>query len=153
MNLALTESKNVGRLVVSAIIVTILSLQAVVGFVNTGMRAWPLVAYPMYKTARYEGDRLDHALNAYAILANGEKVPITPDDLNMSFWLFGDHFIAPVINGRRDVLEPLIARYCEHHGSQVVAFRIEDTGTAIGRDGPVEGLPPETWGELAVTCP
>jgi hypothetical protein len=77
-----------------AIIVVILATQAGVGFVNTGVRAWPLVAYPMYKTAHFEGERLDHALNVYVILPNAEKAPITPSDLNMGFWLFLDHVVA-----------------------------------------------------------
>jgi hypothetical protein len=149
----MTQSRDAfAKLLVSAIIVVILATQAGVGFVNTGVRAWPLVAYPMYKTAHFEGERLDHALNVYVILPNAEKAPITPSDLNMGFWLFLDHVVMPIRNGRTDVLKPLVARYCNEHDGQVVKLRVEDMGTAIGRDGPVEGLPPEILAELDVVC-
>jgi hypothetical protein len=149
----MTQSRDgIAKLLVSTIIVVILSLQAGVGIVNTGVRAWPLVAYPMYKAAHFEGDRLDHDFNVSVILPNAEKAPITRDELNMSFWIFWKNVVVPIRSGRRDDLRPLIARYCDQQNGQVIKLRVEDVGTVIGRDGPVQGLPPEILAELEVAC-
>jgi hypothetical protein len=81
-------SSHVGRLLVSAIIVAILSIQAVAGFVDTGRWGWPLLAYPMYKWAHYEGDRLDVELTGHAVLEDSTRIPMSRSDLNMDFWLY-----------------------------------------------------------------
>ncbi len=148
----MTISSNVGRLLVSAIIVTILSVQAVAGFVDTGRWGWPLIAYPMYKTAHYEGDRLDVELNGYAVLADSTRVAMHPSDLNMDFWLYWYNVVQPIRHARLDLLEPVLRRYCEESGNQVVKLQLEDRGVAIGRDGPIEGLPPQVIYEMDVTC-
>jgi hypothetical protein len=55
----------------------------------------------MYKTAYFEGERLDHALNVYVILPNAEKAPITPSNLNIGSWLFLEHVVMPIRNASR----------------------------------------------------
>jgi hypothetical protein len=141
------------RLFISVVIVGILSIQAVAGFVDTGRWGWPLLAYPMYKTAHYEGERLDVELTAYAVLADSTRVPIHRSDLNMGFWLYWYNVVTPIQNARLDLLQPVLQRYCEKNGNQVTKLQLEDRGVAIGRDGPIEGLPPEIVAEMDVTCP
>jgi hypothetical protein len=148
-----TLSSHVGRLLVSAIIVVILSVQAVAGFVDTGRWGWPLLAYPMYKKAHYEGDRLDVELTGYAVLPDATRVAIDRSDLNMDFWLYWYNVVTPIMHARADLLQPVLRRYCEESDNQVVKLQLEDGGIAIGRDGPVTGLPVEVVAEMDVTCP
>jgi hypothetical protein len=152
---AVTTSSNsaLARLFVSLVIVGILSIQAVAGFVDTGRWGWPLLAYPMYKTAHDEGERLDVDLTAYAVLAASTRVAINRSDLNLSFWLYWYNVVTPIQHARLDLLRPVLRRYCEQSDNQVVKLHLEDQGAAIGRDGPIEGLPPEIVAEMDVTCP
>ena len=149
----MTLSSHVGCLLVSAIIVVILSVQAVAGFVDTGRWGWPLLAYPMYKKAHYEGDRLDVELTGYAVLPDATRVAIDRSDLNMDFWLYWYNVVTPIMHARADLLQPVLRRYCAESDNQVVKLQLEDGGIAIGRDGPVTGLPVEVVAEMDVTCP
>lgn len=148
----MTVSDHVGHLLVSAIIVAVLAVQAVAGFVDTGRWGWPLLAYPMYKTAHYEGDRLDVELTGYAVLADSTRVAMNRSDLNMDFWLYWYNVVQPIRHARLDLLAPVLQRYCEESDNQVIKLQVEDQGIAIGRDGPVEGLPPQVKFEVDVTC-
>lgn len=140
------------RLLVSAVIVAILSVQAVAGFVDTGRWGYPILAYPMYKTARYDGDRLDHHLRVFAVKQDASRVEVKPEDLNMSFWLYWYNVVQPVRHSNFEVLKPVIDRYCQESEGEVIKLQAEDLGIAIGRDGPVEGLPPEVQFETDVSC-
>jgi hypothetical protein len=142
----------IGRYVVSAIVVGILSIQAVAGFVETGRWGWPLLAYPMYKTAHYEGDRLDDDLAVYAVMADSSRVEVKRSDLNMVFFVFWYNVVQPIRYGQLDLLEPVVQRYCKQFDNQVIKLQAEDLGIAIGRDGPIEGLPPEIHFETEVSC-
>lgn len=149
-----TSSSNaLARLFISVVIVGILSIQAGAGFVDTGRWGWPLLAYPMYRTAHYEGERLHDDLTAYAILADSRRIAIDRSELNMGFWLHWYNVVTPIQNARLDLLQPVLQRYCERFENQVIKLHLEDRGVAIGRDGPIEGLPPEVVAELDVTCP
>jgi hypothetical protein len=149
----ITSSNNaLARLLISVVIVGILSIQAVTGLYDTGRWGWPLLAYPMYKTAHYEGERLHDDLTAYAILADSTRVEVNRSDLGMDFWLYWYNVVQPIVHARADLLEPVLQRYCEESGNQVVRLHLEDRGVAIGRDGPIEGLPPEVAYEMNVSC-
>jgi hypothetical protein len=149
-----TQSRAVlARYSVSAIIVVILATQAFAGFVNTGRWGWPMIAYPMYSTAHFEGERLNHDLTAHAVLADSTRVPMGRDDVDMAFWIYWYNVVQAIRQGDLTRLEPVLRRYCQEFDNQVVRFVVEDSGVAIGRDGPVEGLPPETIYETDVTCP
>jgi hypothetical protein len=81
---------------VSALIVVILGTQFVVGFIDTGRRGWPIVAYPMYSTARYDGDRFDD-FKVYAALKDGTKVEVNPGEVGMSYWIFHKNVLNPLL--------------------------------------------------------
>jgi hypothetical protein len=142
-----------GRLLVSVVIVVILLTQLVVGFVDTGRWGWPMLAYPMYKTAHFEGERLDHELTAYAVLADLSRVEIKRSDLGMGFWISWYNVVQPIRHGNLDGLAGLVQRYCQEFDNQVSKLEVQDLGIAIGRDGPVEGLPPQVLFETEVSCP
>ena len=58
----------------------------------------------------------------------------------------------PVRHSNFEVLKPVIDRYCQESGGEVIKLQAEDLGIAIGRDGPVKGLPPEVQFETDVSC-
>jgi hypothetical protein len=147
-----SSSDALARLLVSVVIVGILSIQAVAGFYDTGRWGWPLLAYPMYETAHYEGERLHDDLTAYAILSDSTRVEVNRSDLGMDFWLYWYNVVQPIRHARVDLLEPVLERYCEQSGNRVIALHVEDRGVAIGRDGPIEGLPPEVAFKMDVSC-
>lgn len=147
------SSDGLARVAISAIVVVVLLSQAVAGFVDTGRWGWPILAYPMYETAHFEGDRLDHDVTAYAVLSDARRIEVTRSDLNMGFWVFWYNVVMPIEHQRLDLLEPVIGRYCGQFDGQVTALQLEDKGIAIGRDGPVEGLPPEVIATAKITCP
>jgi hypothetical protein len=134
------------------VIVVILGTQAVVGFLDTGKWGWPMLAYPMYKKAFFEGDRLNHDVNVYALLSDGTRTEIKRDDLGMSFWIFHYNVVGPIGQGRSEPLAPLVQRYCRESDNQLIKFQVEDKGVAISRDGPVEGLLPQLVSEMGVSC-
>jgi hypothetical protein len=106
----------------------------------------------MYERAHYEGERLHDDLTAYAVLADAKRVAINRSDLNMDFWLYWYNVVTPIQHARLDLLRPVLQRYCQQSDNQVVKLHLEDRGTAIGRDGPIEGLPPEIVAEMDATC-
>jgi hypothetical protein len=81
---------------ISALIAVILGTQLVVGFTYTRQAGWPIVAYPMYATARYDGDRFDE-FKLYAVVRDGTKIEVDPGGLGMGYWIF-----------RKNVLNPLL---------------------------------------------
>jgi hypothetical protein len=148
-----TSSRNaVARLLISGVIVGILLIQAVASFVDTGRWGWPFLAYPMYENAHYENERLYDELTAYAILTDSTRVEIKRTDLGMDFWLYWYNVVQPIRHGHLDLLEPVLQRYCEEFENRVIKLHLEDQGVAIGRDGPIEGLPPEVMAEIDVSC-
>lgn len=138
---------------ISALIVLILGAQLVAGFVVTGPRGWPIINYPMYKNARFDGDRLDHRFQVDAVLADGTRLNIDPDELGMSFWLFQHNVVIPVQQGKREALAPTLERYCERSEARLRRLEVLDSGVAISAAGPVVGLERELLGAIDVACP
>jgi hypothetical protein len=140
------------KILISAVIIVILATQAVAGFIDPGKWGWPMIAYPMYKKAHFEGERLNHDVNVYAQLSDGTRTEINRNDLGMDFWIFHYNVVGPIGQGRSEPLAPLVQRYCRESDNQLIKFQVEDKGVAIGRDGPIEGLPPQLVSEIAVAC-
>ncbi|HEX5079892.1 MAG TPA: hypothetical protein VFV80_12140 [Geminicoccaceae bacterium] len=145
--------ETLGRLAVSVIVVVILAAQLVVGFVDTGKWGWPILAYPMYKTAHFEGERLNHDFASYVVLSDSNRVEIKRRDLGMDFWIYWYNVVQPIRHGRLDALAGLVEHYCQELDGQVIRLEVEDLGIAIGRDGPVEGLPRQVLFATEVSCP
>jgi hypothetical protein len=81
---------------VSAVIVVILGTQFGLLFIETRQYAWPMVTYPMYSTARYDGDRFDD-FKVYAALKDGTKVEVDPGELGMRYWIFQKNVLNPLL--------------------------------------------------------
>jgi hypothetical protein len=142
-----------GKLLISAIVVVILSTQLIAGFGITGRWGWPLLNYPMYNTARFEGDRLNHEYEVYAVLSDTTRTKVVPADVGMDhFHIFRANVVMSIRDKRLHLLAPVLRHYCEKHDDRVTKLQVEDVGVAIGRDGPVEGLPTQVFWETAVSC-
>ena len=135
---------------ISGLIIAILGLQTVAGFVNTGRWGWPFIAYPMYKTAHFEGERLLHEYKVFATHANSSEDLISAGDV--PFWIFKFKMVDGLTNGDRASVQPLVAAYCERTGKEVIAVRVEDTGLELTRNGIVRGLPPKTLAKMQIGC-
>jgi hypothetical protein len=135
---------------VSCVIVAVLGLQTFASFVNPGRWGWPFLAYPMYKTAHYEGERILYGVEVYVVREDSSESLMSAEGI--PFWIFWHKMVDGVMHGKRDSVQPLVAAYCERTGEQVVAVRIQDIGVALSRDGPVRGLEPETLATMTIGC-
>jgi hypothetical protein len=136
---------------VSCVIVAILGLQTFASFVNPGRWGWPFLAYPMYKTAHYEGERILYDVEVYVVREDSSESLMSADGI--PFWIFKHKMVDGVMNGKRDSVQPLVTAYCERTGEQVVAVRVQDMGIGLSRDGLVHGLEPETLATMTIGCP
>jgi hypothetical protein len=141
-----------GEPLVTVIIITILGLQVFAGFRDPAQWGWPFVAYPMYRGAHYEGERLRHDFTVYARLADGTKARVTPEDLGMHFWLFRANVVDSLYRQRLDLLQPVADLICGRTGQPVLGLELEDLGMAVSREGLVEGLPPEVVTTANLSC-
>jgi len=137
---------------ISAIIVAILGTQFVAGFVDTGRWGWPIIAYPMYATAHFDGDRFDD-YHVYAVLADGSRLRVDPEELGMSFWIFRRNVVNQVETGSLEGLAPIVERYCERGQARLKRFEVIDLGMAISATGLIKGLKPNVAAALDVACP
>lgn len=137
---------------ISVVIVAVLSLQALVGFSYGGVQAWPFMAYPMYRGAHYDGERLRYDFTVYAELDDASEVVIAPEDLGLSWWAFRENVVHALYRDDRAVVQGLIDAHCRRTGQRIVGLRMEDLGFAVSRDGLVKGLPPEVVASMPVRC-
>jgi hypothetical protein len=144
-------SRDAAFIAVSAAIVVILGTQFVAGLVDPGRRTWPMIAYPMYRTAHYDGDRFDE-YEVYAVLKDGTKLPIDRDDLGMSWWLFRNNVVRDIQSGQVEGLTAMIDRYCDESKGALARLEVSDTGLAISAQGLVTGLEPQVVAGLNVAC-
>lgn len=139
------------KLLISAIIVTILGIQFVMGLVSGGPAPWPMVAYPMYKKPHFDGDRLDHATSIYAVFEDQERIQITPENIGVEgFWIFEKNVVFPVIH-KTEKLAAVAELACGLHDAKLARLEAEDKGIAISRNGPVE-VEPEVFASQDVSC-
>jgi hypothetical protein len=141
------------RAVLSVVIATILGTQLVLGALNPGRWSWPIIAYPMYKDAHFEGAWLEHQLDLFAVFEDGARMKITPEDLGLRDWPFRDNVVNAIKLGRMEQLSWVIDYACQlRDGHPLTRFEVTDTGVAIARNGPVHGLEPEVYASTEVTC-
>lgn len=144
--------RHIAQAIVLSIIGAILCSQLIIGFAYRGKRSWPIIAYPMYRTPHFEGDRLDHDWTTLAIFDDGSQVEVERKDLGMPFWIFYKNIVNGILQGNVQELRPVAAAYCRS-GAAEVTLEVRDLGVAIGRDGPVYGLAPRTLASRTVPCP
>ncbi|MFO1070636.1 MAG: hypothetical protein U1E14_19120 [Geminicoccaceae bacterium] len=140
------------RAAVTCIVAILLGAQFVSGIIGTGRWGWPIVPYFLYAPPHHEGDRLALELSAFAVTGDGEALRIDRYNFGAPYPVFLNRVVYPIMNGNHADLKPLIGLYCGRTQDRLVAIRLEDNGVAIGRHGPVYGLDPVVFGEVAVDC-
>lgn len=135
---------------ISCLIIGILSLQTFASFVDPGRWGWPFIAYPMYKTAHHDGERVLYNIKVFAMHPDSSENLISAGDV--PFWIFRRKLLGGVTTGNRAAVQPLVSLYCERTGRQVVGVRIEDMGVALSHKGVVRGLPPQTLATITIGC-
>ena len=133
--------------VVSFVISVILTLQLAASFdlfprflSRPSHFLWPVMNYPMYSSAHYEGAVIAR-YRVFGRTADGSEVQVTADDLGLNFRKFQDLTIAPLRD--RDVRRA--AAFAEIYrvrmGTRLVAMRLERDGYVLTRDG-LQPAPP-----------
>ena len=136
---------------ISVFIAVILVTQFIVGIVNTGRWAWPMVAYPMYKTAHYDGERFDE-YDLYAVLRDNSRIRIDPAELGMGYWIFRQNVLDGLLLDRVEPLSPIIARYCDQSRGATMRLEVSDRGLAISSHGLVANLEPQMLKVVHIRC-
>jgi hypothetical protein len=134
---------------VSLVVVIILGAQLVVGLTFHGSSYWPIVSYPMYARAHYDGDRLKE-FRLFAETGSGERIALDAEDFGYSFWIFRKNVHLAVLKGQTP--GPLLAAACAREGGGISELVLEDLGYFITRDGLVHGTP-EVVRRIPVDCP
>jgi hypothetical protein len=136
---------------ISGLIVTILGLQAYIGLTYHGSSRWPFTSYPMYATARQEGDRIGN-YTLTAVLEDGRAVPLPDSELGIPFWILRKNVIMPILKEAFDnpeSLHPICAALPDPEAA--VRLDVYDIGITVERDGPRHGAP-KRLGSTDLTC-
>ena len=147
-----TLQERYGVQIVSIVIVFILVTQLMAGLIHTGRWGWPFVAYPMYKMAHYDGERVVYDVKVYGVLKDLSRIELKRSDLGMSFWLFWYNVVQPIRHGYLHNLSPIIDQLCRQSRGDLIRLEYEDMGVKISRAGPVYGLEPVILGSSDVSC-
>ncbi len=143
------------RTVIPIGVMAILTIQMVVGFVNTGRWGWPFLAYPMYRHAHDDGARLLHHTTIYAELENGSQQEITEADAGAGVeqWSYYYWAVKPLASGETEHIRPFMEEMCQRFDGKVTALRLDDeSGYGISRNGLVEDLPNYTVNRMPASC-
>lgn len=141
-----------GIQIISIVIVFILVTQLIAGLVNTGKWGWPFLAYPMYSTAHYDGERVVYDVKVYGVLKDLSRIELKRSDLGMDFWVFRYNVVQPIRHGYLSALSPIIDLLCRQNRGDLIRLEYEDMGVAISRTGLVYGLEPVVVESFDVSC-
>jgi hypothetical protein len=138
---------------ISGFIAVVLGCQFIVGFTYHGGHGFPILSYPMFSKAHYEGERLNDLL-VYASVDGGPETVFDPEALELSYPLYQKTVALPLTRGeRRDLVLGLVARLCAGQpGATVVKMTVADSGYYIAREGPVD-VGRQVQGALDFACP
>jgi len=134
----------VGIVASSIVILTTLFLQGIAAFgiqfgpIEKQPFLWPFLNYPMYGSARLEGDEINFE-TLIGILPDSTEVLIEPDDFSMPFFLFRKQVLAAIRREDRVELQQHRAFYESRHDRQLIGFRLENRPLMVTREGLVEG--------------
>lgn len=151
------SSSSSARRLATVVICAVLLIQAgaVVGRVDSD--GFPFVDYPMYSSARYEGDRMDD-FTVYATLSDGRRERVTREDIYLDDFQYLkwagairrhprppyqsgsgiSHRIKAALGLRRpdiDLVRALVERYEQRKGVQVVRLEVESGMVTVTRTG------------------
>jgi hypothetical protein len=104
-------------------------------------RLYPILEYPMYAPAHYEGERVTASWLLEGELANGSTISITSDALRLDIFDFVN-IMQAVLHGKAQALATLrqLVRDRVPGADQIRVVRVKDYPLKVTRNGP-EPLP------------
>lgn len=141
------------RAVVSAFVALILGAQAfnVLGTIlqkrSSGAWFWPIIDYPMYAMAGYEGESVDSEYQLIVVLDGGSSRPITKEELGLN--VFHYRYLANDVIHGREVANIRESLGTVRDAARIREVRVVSSGQVITRDG-VERRSPEVLGSVAL---
>jgi hypothetical protein len=154
--LSTSRHERLYRGLASTFIIVILGAQAAtlgVTLVKPGWlynRLYPIIDYPMYALAHYDGERVTGRWLLRGVLENGGEIDITEQSLHLSVWDFVG-LTEPIVSGAPNApethraIQELVAvvRAREPRAAEFKTLRIDSYPMRVTRHGP-ETIPSET---------
>ena len=75
---------------------------------------WPLLTYPTYKYAHYEGDKIAE-YEAYAVFKDSTEVNVLPKDVNIGFWKFRWDLVPAIRKNNRSRIKDYVSLIKERY--------------------------------------
>lgn len=139
---------------VSLLILTILFLQAAIGFREVCPRSkykllssflipchfpsppafYPFLDYPMYSQPHYEGEQVDRYL-LFGISENSATVPILPTDVGLTVNSFRKNVVRALLNNDREKLRAFVSLYQKKHKKTLIELRLENYPLTFSEEG------------------
>jgi hypothetical protein len=130
------------RFLISAFLVIVLGAQgATIAFtaVRSGLiwsRLYPIIEYPMYAEAHYEGERVTGRWILHGVLASGGQVNVSEDTLNISFWDY-NFLVGSAVKREPNAIEHMIqvVRERDPRAKEFTALVVENYPMKLSRNG------------------
>ena len=124
---------------ISFVILSIIILQAAasLGIVSKFFyndRLWPILDYPMYSSAHYQGDSIDQYF-LYGLLEDGSELPIPKEDLGLNFWKFLRGPVYAIIQDDVKLLNKYVKLYEDLHNQRLIGLRLENQPLILTKQG------------------
>jgi len=137
------RSEKVYRTIVSAFVAVVLLAQAATVFVTATRgtylrdRLFPVLEYPMYAPAHYEGERVIASWLLEGVYGDGLKIDIPKEMLKIDIFDFV-HTVEGTINGNPNTTATLVTLVREHvpNAAQLTEIRIKNYPVRLTRNGP-----------------
>lgn len=136
----------------SALIALIWSTQFIVSVpfsvLPHGIRqSWPILDYPMYSMAHFEGDLIPQRAMV-GTCDNGKEVAIQQEDLGGGYWHF-QVLAKAVERADQKVIRDIVRIYESRHNLRLAALRVEDR-PLMWRNDRLEPAPTKVLREFSV---
>src|SRR5579872_3939485 len=137
------RSEKVYRTIVSAFVAVVLLAQAATVFVTATRgtylrdRLFPVLEYPMYAPAHYEGERVIASWLLEGVYGDDLKIDIPKEMLKIDIFDFV-HTVEGTINGNPNTTATLVTLVREHvpNAAQLTEIRIKNYPVRLTRNGP-----------------
>ena len=153
------RSEKLYRTIVSAFVAVVLFAQAATILVTATRggylrdRLFPVLEYPMYAPAHYEGERVTASWLLEGVYRDGLTIEITDDMLKIDIfdWV---HTLEGTLDGNPNTTATLVTLIREHvpNAAQLSELRIKNYPVRLTRNGP-QKIPSEVVKTLAMPQP
>ena len=100
---------------------------------------WPFLDYPMYSTAHYEGEEIEHYA-VFGTLEDATEVPILPEDFGLHFWIFRRTFVFAMLGDDQKQIKDYAELYNSRHNKYLTGLRLENHPLILSGNGANPGL-------------